>query len=97
MTAVHDAFRARRIALGMTQAAVAAAARLSRKTVSDFETGSASISTANLARLLATVGLELAVREASRRPTLDELQRRLGETEPDTPPARKRVGRQRRP
>ncbi len=96
MTTLHEAFRARRVALGMSQAAVAASARLSRKTVSDFENGRASLSIANLARLLATAGLELAVREASRRPTLDELQRRLAEGEPETPP-RKRVGRSRRP
>lgn len=96
MTALHEAFRARRIALGLSQAAVAAGARLSRKTVSDFENGRASLSIANLARLLATAGLELAVREASRRPTLDELQRRLHEGEPGMPP-RKRVGRARHP
>jgi hypothetical protein len=52
--------------------------------VSDFVNAKGSISAANLSRLLAAVGLELAAREASRRPTLDELaQRYSGEEAPE--------------
>jgi transcriptional regulator with XRE-family HTH domain len=62
----------------MTQETAAHAARLTRKTVSDFENGRSSISAANLSRLLMAVGLELVAREASRRPILDELAQRYG-------------------
>lgn len=78
--------------MGMTQAQVAERAVLARKTVSDFENGRASISTGNLVRLLASVGLELAVRERARRPTLDELQQRLENVEPpDAAPRARRA------
>jgi transcriptional regulator with XRE-family HTH domain len=70
---IRDTFRNRRLAFALTQEQAAQRARLTRKTVSDFENGRSSISLANLSRLLAAVGLELAVREASARPTLDEL------------------------
>ncbi len=76
MKPLRDAFHARRLERGVTQEAAARAARLTRKTVSDFENGKGSISAANLSRLLAAVGLELVAREASRRPTLDELPQR---------------------
>ncbi len=89
MKTLRDAFRERRLALGITQAAVAESARLTRKTVSDFENGKASITVANLARLLAAVGLELTAREASRRPTLDELAERYSGEEPGEPPRRR--------
>jgi transcriptional regulator with XRE-family HTH domain len=90
MKSLRDAFRARRLERGITQDAAAHAARLARKTVSDFENGKGSISAANLSRLLAAVGLELAAREASRRPTLDELaQRYSGEEAPEGEPHRR--------
>jgi transcriptional regulator with XRE-family HTH domain len=78
MKTLRDAFHARRLERGITQETAAHAARLTRKTVSDFENGRGSISAANLSRLLAAVGLELAAREASRRPILDELAQRYG-------------------
>jgi transcriptional regulator with XRE-family HTH domain len=82
--------RRHRLERGITQEAVAHAARLTRKTVSDFENGNISISAANLSRLLAAVGLELAVRELSRRPNLDELaQRYCGEEAQDDEPRRR--------
>ena len=92
MNAIRERFRARRLERGITQQAAAEAARVTRKTVSDFENGRSSISAANLSRLLAVVGLELTVREASRRPTLDELaQRYTGEERPaDAPRQRAR-------
>lgn len=88
MKGLRDAFRVRRIERGFTQETVARAARLTRKTVSDFENGRSSISAANLARLLAAVGLELVAREASRRPTLDELAQRYSgeEIAPESAP-----------
>jgi transcriptional regulator with XRE-family HTH domain len=81
MKALRDAFRSRRLERGITQEAAAQAARLTRKTVSDFENGRGSISAANLSRLLTAVGLELVAREASRRPLLDELAQRYGDDE----------------
>jgi transcriptional regulator with XRE-family HTH domain len=78
MKSLRDAFHARRLERGITQEAVAHAARLTRKTVSDFENGRGSISAANLSRLLGAVGLELVARESSRRPLLDELAQRYG-------------------
>ena len=78
MKSLRDAFHGRRLERGITQEAAARSARLTRKTVSDFENGKGSISAANLSRLLMAVGLELVAREASRRPILDELAQRYG-------------------
>ena len=90
MNSIREAFRSRRIQRGMTQDAAALSAGLTRKTVSDFENGKSSISAANLSRLLASVGLELAVREAGGRPTLDDLaQRYTGEETAPTPGRRR--------
>ena len=93
MKSLRDAFHARRLARGMTQEQAAHAARLTRKTVSDFENGKGSISAANLSGLLAAVGLELVVREASRRPTLDELAARYTGEEPAGNAPRRRARR----
>lgn len=93
MKFLRDAFHARRLARGMTQEEAARAALVTRKTVSDFENGKGSISAANLSRLLTAVGLELAVREASRRPTLDELAARYTGEEPPEIPRRRRARR----
>ena len=92
MRSIRDAFHARRLERGMTQEGAAVAARLTRKTVSDFENGRGSISAANLSRLLGAVGLELTAREASRRPILDELAQRYGgeEASPNAPRQRAR-------
>jgi transcriptional regulator with XRE-family HTH domain len=68
-----QAYRERRISLGLTQEQAATAAGVSRRTLIDFETGGERISLRNLNRLLRAVGLELATRERSPRPTLDEL------------------------
>lgn len=82
-------FRDRRIALGLGQEHVAAAANVSRRTLVSFESGQGGISLVNLRRLMAAVGLELTTREASRRPTLDELSEYYGADE--TAPQRRRV------
>lgn len=71
-----SAFRQRRIALGLTQAQVAAAAAVSTRTLSDFEAGGNRISLANLQRLLGVIRLTLALQEAAPRPTLDQLAER---------------------
>ena len=73
MTQVSELSRLRRVHQGLTQAEVAAAAGVSRRTISDFEAGRERITLGNLNRLLRALGLELATREASGRPTLDEL------------------------
>lgn len=98
MKTLRDRFHARRLEQGVTQEAAARAARLTRKTVSDFENGKGSISVANLSRLLAAVGLELAVRDAARRPTLDELPERYTGKEEEAaerPPPRRARARSR--
>lgn len=73
MTPIAKTYRQRRVSQGLTQDQTAAAAGISRKTLSDFEAGGDGISLGNLNRLLRVLGLELATREASGRPTLDEL------------------------
>jgi len=96
MKAIREAFRVRRLQRGVTQEEAAMSAGITRKTVSDFENGKASISVTNLSRLLASVGLELAVREASGRPTLDELaERYTGEEAAVAPPGRRARSRKR--
>jgi len=60
---------------GLRQADLAAKAGLSRATIDALENGRASdIGVSKLSRVLASLGLELAVRSATNeRPTLDEL------------------------
>ena len=95
MEAIRKAFLSRRISLGLTQQAVASAAGLTRKTISDFENAKASITVANLQRILSVVGLELVTREASTMPTLDELASRYPDDEEEFPPGRRRGNRSR--
>jgi transcriptional regulator with XRE-family HTH domain len=94
MPPLRQTFHQRRHSLALTQEEVATRAGLTRKTVSDFENGKGSISVANLSRLLGSVGLELSIREARRRPTLDELGERYASGESNEPGPR-RVGRPR--
>jgi transcriptional regulator with XRE-family HTH domain len=85
MTLIANAYRQRRVSQGLTQDQAAAAAAMSRRTLSDFEAGGDRISLGNLNRLLRVLGLELAAREASGRPTFDELSDRYrGEEAPKT-------------
>jgi transcriptional regulator with XRE-family HTH domain len=83
MITIEQTFRDRRVKLGITQEDAARAAGMTRKTVSDFENGRGRMSLNNLNRLLGSVGLELAIREASPRPTLDELSTRYRGQEPE--------------
>jgi transcriptional regulator with XRE-family HTH domain len=73
MASIAETVRLRRVSQGLTQDQAAAAAGLSRRTLSDFEAGRERITLGNLNRLLRALGLELATREASGRPNLDEL------------------------
>lgn len=91
MDKLFEIFRLRRIALGLTQEQAATAAGVGARTLAAFEGGQGGISLANLRRLMGAVGLELATREASRRPTLDELPQRYGGDE--ARPMRKRAPR----
>lgn len=75
----------------MTQDHAAKAAGLSRSTLSDFEAGGDRISLGNLNRLLRALGLMLTTREATSRPTLDELSERYQSEE--AKPVRQRVRR----
>jgi transcriptional regulator with XRE-family HTH domain len=92
MDMLSDTFRARRIAMRMTQEHAAVSAGLAKRTLAAFESGEGRISLANLRRLMAVVGLELTTREASRRPTLDELSECYGDDE--LQPLRKRASKQ---
>ena len=60
---------------GLRQTDLAAKARLSRATIDALENGRASdIGISKLSRILAAIGLELTIRQATNeRPTLDEL------------------------
>jgi transcriptional regulator with XRE-family HTH domain len=93
MDSIASTFRNRRLALGITQEQAAKAAALARRTLIAFESGEGRISLANLRRLMAVVGLELSTREATRRPTLDELSSAY--TGDDPAPSRKRARRKR--
>ncbi len=92
---LEQAFRLRRIELGLTQEAAARAAHVSRRTLTAFESGKGGISLGNLKRLLHAVGLELTTRQAAARPTLDELAKHYGGEEPQ--PERRRVRRKKTP
>lgn len=83
METLAETYRRHRVARGLTQNEVATAAGISRKTLSDFENGRSGITLANLQRLLRVVGLALTVRDASSRPTLDELSTRYAGQEPN--------------
>jgi transcriptional regulator with XRE-family HTH domain len=65
----------RRKALGLTQAALAEKAKISRSTLDGLENGRlGELGYSKIANLLAALGLELSLREAAaRRPTLEEL------------------------
>ncbi len=86
MKALRSTFSKRRHLLGMKQDEVATAAGLARKTVSDFENGKTSMTVGRLIKLMRVVGLELTTREASSRPTLDELADRYPDEEPGIEP-----------
>ncbi len=88
MIMLRELYRARRVRLGLTQERAAIAAGVSRRTLVDFETGGDGISLGNLNRLMRAVGFELAARDVSPRPTLDELPHEYG-------PEDSRIGRQR--
>jgi transcriptional regulator with XRE-family HTH domain len=72
---IGQAVAAARSSAGLRQADLANRAGLSRATIDALENGRASdIGVSKLSRLLASLGLELAIRPATNeRPTLDEL------------------------
>ena len=72
-------FTQRRLELGLTQDELARRANTTRKTISTFELGHSSLQLSTLHRLLAAMGLELTTREATVRPTLDELASRYSD------------------
>ena len=92
---IRKQFSDRRLQLGLTQAELAARAATSRKTVSDFELGRAGLQLATLNRLLAALGLELALRDASAKPTLENLQQRYSDDLGAPPQGNRRVKRSR--
>ena len=71
-------------------------ARTTQKTVSDFERGVAGLQLNTLERLLSAMGWELTTREASPRPTLDELSTRYSDDLGESPVSHTRVRRARR-
>ena len=95
MSSIAQILRNRRVARGLTQDQAAAAAGVSRRTLSDLEAGRERITLGNLNRILRAVGLELTAREAAGRPTLDELSDRYRGDEVSL--TRRRVRRKKSP
>ena len=75
LTSLGAEIARKRKTLGMSQSALAQAAGISRATLGALENGrSGELGFSKVANILAALGLELKVQEASpRRPTLDEL------------------------
>ena len=69
-----ELLRARRKALGLSQQQVAGANGMSRVTLSRFENGILpELGIRKVMAICATLGLELTVKDAARRPTLQDL------------------------
>lgn len=88
-------FTNRRLELGLTQNDLATRANTTRKTISDFELGRSGLQLNTLERLLGAMGLELTTREASSRPTLDELADRYSDDLGAPPAGNRRIKRSR--
>jgi transcriptional regulator with XRE-family HTH domain len=75
LSSIADSIRARRKALGLSQSALAQKAQVSRATLDALENGRlGELGYSKMTGILAAVGLELKLQEAStRRPTLEEL------------------------
>ena len=75
LSAIAEQIRARRKARGLSQSALAQKARVSRATLDALENGRlGELGYSRITSILAAVGLELKLQEASRRrPTLEEL------------------------
>jgi transcriptional regulator with XRE-family HTH domain len=86
-------FTKRRLELRLSQADLAARARTSRKTISDFELGLSGLQLATLERLLAAMGLEISFRTAASRPQLDELAHLYPDDLGDPPRGNQRIRR----
>ena len=89
-------FTKRRLELRLSQAELAARAKTSRKTISDFELGLASLRLGTLERLLAAMGLEITFRPAASRPQLDELADLYPDDLGDPPRGNQRIKRSKR-
>ena len=74
MDNLRSEFTRRRLELRLSQAALAARAKTSRKTISDFELGLAGLQLSTLERLLAAMGWEISFRPAKSRPQFEELE-----------------------
>jgi len=74
MDNLRGEFTKRRLELRLSQADLAARAKTSRKTISDFELGLAGLQLFTLERLLAAMGWEISFRPAKSRPQLEELE-----------------------
>lgn len=75
LTSIGELIAQRRKALGLTQSALAAKARVGLSTLDALENGRlGELGYTKVANILSAIGLELALEEASaRRPTLEEL------------------------
>ena len=75
LSSIAEQIRARRKARGLSQSALAQKARVSRATLDALENGRlGELGYSRITSILAAVGLELKLQEASRRrPTLEEL------------------------
>lgn len=77
-----NAIRSQREALKLTQAALAAAAGLTRARLSLLERGKANLSLATFLRLSQALGMQLQMEPISERPTLHQLRRELHRAAP---------------
>lgn len=75
LSSIAEQIRARRKARGLSQSALAQKARVSRATLDALQNGRlGELGYSKITSILAAVGLELKLQEAStRRPTLEEL------------------------
>ena len=75
LSAIAEQIAARRKTLGLSQAALARKARISRSTLDALENGRmGELGYSKVANILAALGLELSLREAAAvRPTLEDL------------------------
>ena len=85
LSSIADQIVARRKALGLSQAALAKTAKVSRSTIDALENGRmGELGYTKITNILAALGLELNLRESSaRRPTLEDLMAEEREEEQD--------------
>lgn len=85
LSSLAESIALQRKALGLSQSALAAKARVSRSTIDALENGRmGELGYTKISNILAAVGLELHLRQAAtQRPTLEDLMTEEQQEEPD--------------